>query len=109
MSAQSTSTGPVPVLAEQPLAKTGKKQKYRANSKSKSKPIKMLPSTRISVSKQLDILRAYAAASGKGAKPATTEEAAKIVKMAPTTVIMANAFLCSIGLLKRVGKGSYTP
>ncbi len=109
MSAQSGSTGPVPVVTEQPSAKTTKKQKYRASPKSKSKPIKMLPSTRISVSKQLDILRAYAAASGKGAKPATTEEAAEIVKMAPTTVIMANAFLCSVGLLKRSGTGSYLP
>jgi len=69
----------------------------------------MLPSIRISVSKQLDILRAYAAASGKGTKPATTEEAAEIVRMAPNTVIMANAFLTSAGLLKRAGTGSYLP
>jgi hypothetical protein len=109
MSGQSAGTGPVPVATEPSLSKIAKKQKSRVNPKSKSKPIKMLPSTRISVPKQLDILRAYAAASSKGAKPATTEEAAEIVRMAPTTVIMANAFLCSVGLLKRSGTGSYLP
>jgi hypothetical protein len=109
MSGQSASAGPVPIATEPSLSKTAKKQKSRANPKSKSKPIKMLPNTRISVPKQLDILRAYAAASGKGAKPATTEEAAEIVGMAPNTVIMANAFLCNAGLLKRSGTGSYLP
>jgi hypothetical protein len=101
----SASSGPVPVSNEQP----GKKSKARAKSGSKSKPTKMLPTTRISVAKQLDILRAYAAASGKGTKPATTEEAGEIVKMAATTVVMANAFLCNAGLLKRSGTGSYLP
>jgi hypothetical protein len=99
------STGPVPLSSEQGI----RKHKVKAKPGSKSKPTKMLPSTRISVPKQLDILRAYAAASGKGAKPATTEEAAEIVKMAPTTVIMANAFLCNAGFLKRSGTGSYLP
>src|SRR5579864_4146250 len=75
----------------------------------KSRPTRTLPTERINVSKQLDILRAYAAASANATRPATINEVAEIVKMAPTTVSIANAFLSSVALLQRTDSGSYIP
>lgn len=96
MSTSQVTPGPVPV-EEIP------------QKKEKAKPTRTLPSERITTAKQLDILRAYAAASGNGTKAATINEVAEIVKMAPTTVSVANAFLSSIGLLQRAEAGSYMP
>lgn len=79
-----------------------------ASKKDKSKPSKTLPTDRISVSKQLDILRAYAAATANGSKAATVGEAAEIVKMAAATIQMAHPFLTSIGLITRSGAGAYS-
>jgi hypothetical protein len=73
------------------------------------KPDKILPTERITVARQLDILRGYAAASNNGAKPAPVNEVATIMGMALSTVSLANAFLASIGLIIRSDAGSYTP
>ena len=88
--------GPVPVSGDSP------------ESAQKSKPTKTLPTDRISVAKQLEILRAYVAASANGTKAATVGEAAEIVKMAPTTIQIAHAFLASVNLINRNGTGAYT-
>src|ERR1700732_2774399 len=96
MSTNSTKTGPVPVEEVEPR-------------KEKSRPNRTLPTDRLTVAKQLDILRAYAAASANGTRAATIVEVGEIVKMAPTTVSMANAFLSSVGLLQRSDAGSYMP
>jgi hypothetical protein len=90
--------GPVPV-ADEPNQKT----------KERSKPTRTIPSVRINTAKQLDILRAYAAASVNGTKAANINEVAEIVKMAPTTVSTANAFLSSINLITRTEAGTYLP
>lgn len=71
----------------------------------KSKPTKPLPTARIAFTKQLDVLRAYAAISGQSAKPATNKEVGDIMKMVETTVSMGNAFFCAIGLLQRTDAG----
>jgi hypothetical protein len=73
------------------------------------KPNKTLPTERINVSKQLDILRAYAAVSNSGTKPAPVNEVASVMKMAASTVSLANAFLSNIGLIVRTDAGSYSP
>lgn len=88
--------GPVPVPGDS------------TESAQKSKPTKTLPTDRISVGKQLDILRAYAAASMNGTRPATVGEAAEIVKMASATIQIAHAFLSSVNLITRTGTGAYT-
>lgn len=107
MSTQPADAGPIPFSGE---ARDSKKRKPKVKARPKSsKPTRTLPTARISASKQLDILRAYAAASGKGAKPATTEEASEIVKMAPTTIMMSLAFLTNVGLIRRADTGSYLP
>jgi hypothetical protein len=71
----------------------------------RSKPTKTLPTERIAFPKQLEILRAYAAASGTTAKSVTNKEVADITRMAETTVSIGNAFFCSIGLLTRTDGG----
>jgi hypothetical protein len=103
--------GPIPIPEnEQKPARAARKSKpQRAKTTAKSKPTKTLPNWRIGVAKQFDILRAYGAASQKGTKPVSTEDAASIVKMSPLTVVMANAFLTSVGLLKRTDAGSFLP
>jgi hypothetical protein len=75
----------------------------------KTKPIKILPTDRINPTKQLDILRAYAAASNNGTRPATVQEVADIMKMAVSTVALCNAFLASVGLIQRTDAGTYLP
>ena len=88
--------GPVPISGEV------------TESAQRAKPTKTIPTDRISVPKQLDILRAYAAASANGTRPATVGEVAEIVKMASTTIQIAHAFLSSVNLITRTGTGAYT-
>jgi hypothetical protein len=71
-------------------------------------PLKRLPTPRIAYPKQLDLLRAYAAASGQGAKPVDNEGVATLVKMSPATVSLANPFFADVGFLERVD-GGYLP
>jgi hypothetical protein len=73
------------------------------------KPTKTLPTERIGVAKQLDMLRAYAAVSNNGARPAPVNEVAAVVKTAPSSVSLVNAFLASINLITRTDAGSYIP
>lgn len=73
-----------------------------------SRPTKFLPSERITFSRQLDILRGWAAASGPLHKVVNNNEVAKIVNMQPSTLSMNNAFYSSIGLLTK-SEGGYMP
>lgn len=102
MKMSTNAVGPVPVA---PATTTDSQPSQPV----RTQPTKTLPTDRINVSKQLDILRAYAAASSNGTRPAAVNEAAEIVKMAPTTVSIANAFLSSVGLIQRTDAGSYMP
>src|SRR6266851_5711450 len=68
---------------------------------SKSKPNRVLPFDRVQIIKQLEILRAFAAASNQGTKAVTNVEAAGIVGMAPETLSACNAFFISIGLIQK--------
>jgi hypothetical protein len=108
-SAQSTNK-PKPVVSAQGAAPT---LDVTDNTPDKpptiSKPEKTLPTERITVAKQLDILRAYAAVSELGTKPAPVNEVATVMKSAPSTVSLANAFLASVGLINRSDAGSYLP
>ncbi|MEN3334958.1 MAG: hypothetical protein V7641_4323 [Blastocatellia bacterium] len=72
------------------------------------KPQKPLPTPRIAFTKQLDILRGYAHASGTEAKPVKQNELAAIVNMHPNTITMANGFFAEIGLIQK-GGGGYLP
>lgn len=68
----------------------------------RSRPTKSLPTDRIMFSKQLDMLRAYAAASGPEGRPVGNKEVADILKMSESTTSLANAFFVDTGFLTRV-------
>ncbi len=72
------------------------------------KPSKVLPTDRIAFPKQLDMLRAYAAASEPTGKAVNNEEVAKITKLTASTVSLGNAFPSSIGLIRKA-EGGYVP
>ncbi len=88
-----------------PAPEKGQKAASKAQ---KARPTKSLPTDRITFSKQLDLLRAYAAASGQNGKVVTNEEVADIVDMSSSTVSMANAFFKDAGFLRQ-GEGGYLP
>lgn len=66
-------------------------------------PLKRLPSDRIRFKSQLDIIRAYGAASQNGSRAVNYREAAKFVSLDPSTVSMLNPFLVENGLAERSG------
>jgi hypothetical protein len=68
----------------------------------KQKPTRILPSTRISFPKQIDLLRGYAAASGPSNKAVTADETAAIVGMQRDTLSLINPFFVDVGFLQRV-------
>lgn len=95
--AQSQSGSPAPEKAQKAASKA-----------QKTRPTKILPTDRITFSRQLDLLRAFAAASGQNGKVVTNEEVADIVNMSSSTVSMANAFFKDAGFLRQ-GEGGYLP
>lgn len=74
-----------------------------------NKPTKILPTARIAFGKQMDILRAYAAASGPNNKLVTLREVSEIVKMASGTVTLSNPFFVDIRLIARTEGMGLTP
>src|SRR5216683_2161994 len=73
--------------------------------KSKTKPSRVLPFDRVTFTKQLEIVRAYAAASAQGTRSVPNTEVAATIKMAVETISSCNAFLSSIrSEERRVGK-----
>src|SRR5262245_57681055 len=98
-----------PQATKPKVAKPVFKKKAKSGPKpAAERPNKYLPTPRITFSKQLDILRAWAAASGPTGKVATNDGVAEIVKMQPSTVSLANPFLASSGLLVKTD-GGYIP
>lgn len=67
-----------------------------------------LPTDRLSIGKQLDILRAYGTAFESSKAPVTNEAVGELVELAPTTVSLSNAFLVDVGLIQRADNG-FTP
>lgn len=63
---------------------------------------KPLPTIRIAFNKQLDLLRAYGAASGIERKPVSLTKAAEMVGLAPATTSLANGFFVDARLLQKV-------
>lgn len=76
--------------------------------KVKIRPTKPLPTERIAFSRQLDILRAYAATSGPSGQAVSNDAVAKIVKLNSSTVSLGNSFFVAVGLLQKSDVG-YLP
>jgi hypothetical protein len=75
----------------------------------KCKPTRILPTDRITFPKQLNLLRAWAAASGQSGKIVINDEVARIVKMVESTVSMANAFFTDVGFLQKQPDSGFVP
>jgi hypothetical protein len=73
--------------------------------KRRTPPNRPIPTDRITFQRQLDLLRAFAAASGPSGKAVLAKDVAKIVNMVDTTVGSANPFFVSVGLLQKTGDG----
>src|SRR2546422_8083075 len=74
--------------------------------------LKTLPTDRITVDKQVELLRAFAVVyDANGGKPVTNEQAGNAVTptKAAATVILTNAFFTDIGLLARSDNRGFTP
>jgi hypothetical protein len=107
MNSVAPASGPS-VVQELPLknsAEKNSKPKPKSKPQREIRPSKILPTERLTVERQLEILRAYAAASSHGSKAVTLEEVAGVVEMAPTTVSLANAFLASVGFISKTDSG----
>ncbi len=74
-----------------------------------TKPKRALPTERIAFGRQIDLLRAWGAASGVSGKPVSLAEVAKVAGMATQTVTLANAFFIEAGFLIRADSGSLAP
>jgi hypothetical protein len=72
------------------------------------KPSKPLPTVRISLPKQIEILRAFGAACGPIPRPVTNAEVGKIVDLKPETIALGSPFFVAIDLLTKV-EGGYVP
>lgn len=77
----------------------------KPNGTKKVRPTKVIPTERIKIEKQFDLLRAFVAASGPTGKPVNNKDAAAILNMADTTVSLANNFFVEMGLLTKTGNG----
>lgn len=92
-------TPPVNAKAELPRNQAARQQ---------DRPKQILPTSRIAVPKQLDILRKYVQASGSERKAVKLGDLALITGMHPNTVTLANPFFSDIGLIHRAD-GGYLP
>jgi hypothetical protein len=70
--------------------------------KQRERATQVMPCIRIALTKQLDILRGYAAASGPGANHVTIREVAKIAKVADSSVSLTTPFFIAVGLLMKL-------
>lgn len=73
-----------------------------------SKPSRTLPTNRIAFPKQLEILRAFEAASGPARKPVSLTQVAGLAKLAAQTLSLANPFFLDVGLTRKV-EGGFLP
>lgn len=73
-----------------------------------SRPKKPLPTPRISFAKQLDLLRAYGAASGISGTAAALNDVSAIAGMSPNTTTLANAFFMDAGFITKNDAGLFT-
>jgi hypothetical protein len=89
------------VPADAPVTKT-------RSPRSTKPPTKNLPTSRISVPKQIEIIRAYAGSYEALSRPVTNAEVGEVVGMTGNTVSLANAFFVATGILER-SEGGYVP
>lgn len=72
--------------------------------RAKNRPVKNLPTDRLSFDKQLSVLRGYAAASGPEEKAVGNNEVSQIVGLHAGTISNCNPFFSEAGLLIKEGQ-----
>jgi hypothetical protein len=95
-------------MANQPVSEPSSTPEEQAAGKLRSRPTKILPTDRITITRQLDLLRAWAAASSPAGKTVSNSDVADMVKMKASTVSLANPFFASVGFLQK-SEGGYIP
>lgn len=74
----------------------------------RAQPKKFVPTARLTVSKQLEILRGFGVIFQTTKEPVSNDQVAKVADVKPSTAAMTNYFFKSLGLL--LGKGNkFTP
>src|SRR5260221_7620359 len=71
----------------------------------KLRPTKVLPTDRMILTKQLNLIRCYGVLSGQTKKPIRALEVAETVKMNADTARLANAFFIDVELLTKTDSG----
>lgn len=77
--------------------------------RARQKLAKTLPTDRVPFPKQLELIRAYAAAAEKVGGAVSNADAGKFVGLADSTIATTNAYFCDIGLLQKVESGKFVP
>jgi hypothetical protein len=95
-------------MASQPTTTPSAPAEDQSSNKNRQRPTKILPTDRITFTRQLDLLKAWAAASSPPGKIVTNNDVADMVKMQSSTISLANPFFASIGLLQKA-EGGYVP
>ena len=85
-------------------ADTGAAASTPKPTKVRPKAERILPTERLGLAKQVDILRAYGQLGASG-NAVSNAEIAKVVDVHPSTASLANAFFVDAGLLSRTGDG----
>jgi hypothetical protein len=82
--------------------------KAQSSARVRSQPKKFVPTSRLTVFKQLEILRGFAVTYQTTKEPVSNDQVAKVSDVKPSTVAMTNYFFKRLGLL--LGKGNrFTP
>lgn len=89
--------------------KAKKKQPTELRPSTAPKPTRVLPTTRISFAKQLELLRAFAVAAGPNVRAVSLKEAADIIKIASQTVSLGTPFFFDVGLIRKGEAGKAIP
>jgi hypothetical protein len=71
----------------------------------RSRPNKPIPTERIKLERQFDLLRAFAGVFGASGRAVSNKEVADIVQMSETTTSLANSFFTETGLLSKAAGG----
>jgi hypothetical protein len=95
-----TGSGPAPEKTGGESAVSGESTKSKSH-----RPTRNLPTNRVALSKQFDLLRAFGAASGPDGNPTTNVDVSKIVGLHQATVGLAVPFFVDVGFLAKVSDG----
>lgn len=87
------------------VPKAKPKKRKAAPAAKKERPKRFLPTDRIGFLKQLDLLRAWAAASGPDNRMVTNNDVAAIVGLSASTIALANPFFADVGFLQKMDGG----